>query len=528
KKDHLLKRQLNSIRGDEQHNALDFSKLQVDALVKRRRLAEQLEKVQDSSSMDFEGDYIGKLEGKRIASDGGKRYVLLKNSLSEGGGWTIDGTAKDDEVQVATKKETPAENDNFEAFFGTLDEKYDVIDLVEPGMNDPVVSSFVQQNRSKDEEQPTNLSFDPIEYIAKPLKEEMIFSPLQVITIEDEDSSDTVKPTPERLLVDSSDIVESAPEQLSEDSSDIVELDSKQSSDDALPKIGEKATDQILQEFEEPVDLALEDDVIVEELIPPTYANRDNSELIEQLQSEISALKDSAQPASSSSPDSELLAEFRTMLTIMGIPWINAPGEAEAQCAHLQVIGHVDGVITDDNDVLLFGATKVYRHFFNNSKRIMRFGVKEIERDLALGRSELAILAVMLGGDYGTGVRGMGPVKSMQLLKILRPVVETGEMLAIIAAGLVDSVWPTVDAGSSAFLKKLSIQCAVSDRRLFDPAIVDAYFNPLVDETSSRFQWSLLPDITRLTEFLQTKLRWDPSEVKRTIDPIIMRRTRKK
>jgi DNA excision repair protein ERCC-5 len=375
-------------------------------------------------------------------------------------------------------------------------------DMVESSMSDPVVSSFVEQNRIKDEEQPINLSFDPIQYM--PVKGKAIGVPLQVISIEEEDSSDSAKSIYEQ----------SSEKQTLLKATDII----------ATPKPQEPKA----QLFEDKIDLTLEDDGIVEELIPAKYTDRDNSKLIEQLQSEISALNDSAQPASSSSPDSELFAEFRTMLTIMGIPWINAPGEAEAQCAHLQLIGHVDGVITDDNDVLLFGATKVYRHFFNNSKRIMRFGVKEIERDLSLDRTELAILAVLLGGDYGTGVRGMGPVKSMQLLKILRPIVETAELLTVIAAGLVDGVWPTINEESCAFLQKLSIQCAVTDRRLFDPEILDAYYNPLVDETPPTFRWSLLPDITRLTEFLQAKLRWDPIEVKRTIDPIIMRRTRKK
>ncbi len=42
--------------------------------------------------------------------------------------------------------------------------------------------------------------------------------------------------------------------------------------------------------------------------------------------------------------------------------------QAEAQCAYLETCGLVDGVVTDDNDVFLFGGRHVYRHIFENKK----------------------------------------------------------------------------------------------------------------------------------------------------------------
>lgn len=56
--------------------------------------------------------------------------------------------------------------------------------------------------------------------------------------------------------------------------------------------------------------------------------------------------------------------ECQELLQCFGIPYIVAASEAEAQCAWLQQAGLVDGVVTDDNDALLFGASNVYRHFF--------------------------------------------------------------------------------------------------------------------------------------------------------------------
>jgi hypothetical protein len=56
--------------------------------------------------------------------------------------------------------------------------------------------------------------------------------------------------------------------------------------------------------------------------------------------------------------------ECQQLLQYFGLPYIIAPAEAEAQCAWLDENGLVDGVVTDDNDAFLFGASHVYRHFF--------------------------------------------------------------------------------------------------------------------------------------------------------------------
>ena len=38
-----------------------------------------------------------------------------------------------------------------------------------------------------------------------------------------------------------------------------------------------------------------------------------------------------------------------------------APGEAEAQCAQMEIAGLTEGTITEDGDTFLFGGTTVYR-----------------------------------------------------------------------------------------------------------------------------------------------------------------------
>ena len=42
----------------------------------------------------------------------------------------------------------------------------------------------------------------------------------------------------------------------------------------------------------------------------------------------------------------------------MGIPYVQAPEEADSQCAYLNKKGLVDAVLTEDMDILTFGAPK--------------------------------------------------------------------------------------------------------------------------------------------------------------------------
>jgi len=55
---------------------------------------------------------------------------------------------------------------------------------------------------------------------------------------------------------------------------------------------------------------------------------------------------------------------------MFGLPYIIAPMEAEAQCAYLELEKLVDGVVTDDSDVLLFGARSVYKNIFDDRKYV--------------------------------------------------------------------------------------------------------------------------------------------------------------
>lgn len=82
----------------------------------------------------------------------------------------------------------------------------------------------------------------------------------------------------------------------------------------------------------------------------------------------------------------EMLEDTRRLLDLFGVSYIQAPQEAEAQCAVLNTMGLVDGVITDDGDAFLFGAQHVYRHVFRESRFVECYEAGAIREELGLDR----------------------------------------------------------------------------------------------------------------------------------------------
>ena len=120
--------------------------------------------------------------------------------------------------------------------------------------------------------------------------------------------------------------------------------------------------------------------------------------------------------------DSEVITEsmrneVMALLDLFGVPYIIAPMEAEAQCAALEAAGLVDGVITDDSDAFLFGSRLVYKNIFEDKKHVEVYRSDDIERELGLCRDDLIRGALLLGSDYTNGVKGVGIVNAVEILR---------------------------------------------------------------------------------------------------------------
>ena len=64
-----------------------------------------------------------------------------------------------------------------------------------------------------------------------------------------------------------------------------------------------------------------------------------------------------------------MVPESKSLLDLMGLPWIQAPSEGEAQAAYMNKKGDADYCASQDYDSLLFGAPKLLRNVTISGRR---------------------------------------------------------------------------------------------------------------------------------------------------------------
>jgi len=218
-----------------------------------------------------------------------------------------------------------------------------------------------------------------------------------------------------------------------------------------------------------------------------------------------------------------MILECQQLLTHFGLPYITAPMEAEAQCAELVHLRLVDGIVTDDSDIFLFGGTRVYKNMFNAAKYVECYLASDLEREFDLSRNKMIAIAHLLGSDYTEGLPGVGPVTALEILSEF-PNGQSG--------GLVEfkEWWTRVQMGappsdldkSSDFRRKFRKKSA----KLFLPPVfpdlrVDAaYLEPEVDSDPSAFVWGV-PDLDSLRSFLMATIGWTQERTDEVLVPVI-------
>ena len=111
----------------------------------------------------------------------------------------------------------------------------------------------------------------------------------------------------------------------------------------------------------------------------------------------------------SSSISKEQWDQCKELLELMGIPYINAPEEADSQCAYLAKIGFVEGVLTEDMDILTFGSTKIIRNLTSHKVPTTEIVLDNLLNHLDLNQEEFIDFCILLGCDYCNGISEYKP-----------------------------------------------------------------------------------------------------------------------
>ena len=125
----------------------------------------------------------------------------------------------------------------------------------------------------------------------------------------------------------------------------------------------------------------------------------------------------------------EMVEQAQRLLTLLGVPWIRAPSEGEAQASAMARAGQAYAAASQDYDALLFGSPRLVKNLAITGRR--KLPRKEVYVDVqpeeialepalaALGvtREQLVDMALLMGTDFNEGVKGIGPKKAHALIK---------------------------------------------------------------------------------------------------------------
>lgn len=126
----------------------------------------------------------------------------------------------------------------------------------------------------------------------------------------------------------------------------------------------------------------------------------------------------------------EMVEDSKKLLDAMGIPFVQAPSEGEALCAHLCKKNIVYSAGSQDADALLFGSPRLVRNLSITGRRKLPkkevyIEVKpeliELEQtlsNLGINQKQLITIGILVGTDYNpNGVRGIGPKRALEIVK---------------------------------------------------------------------------------------------------------------
>ncbi len=125
--------------------------------------------------------------------------------------------------------------------------------------------------------------------------------------------------------------------------------------------------------------------------------------------------------------DATVIGSAQRLLDLLGVPWLTAPSEGEAQAARMAADGAVAYAVTQDYDALLFGAPDLARNITISGRRRLhgrtivvepeRIRLAEVLEGLRVTREELIEVGILVGTDFNEGLRGVGPKTALKIVR---------------------------------------------------------------------------------------------------------------
>ncbi len=125
----------------------------------------------------------------------------------------------------------------------------------------------------------------------------------------------------------------------------------------------------------------------------------------------------------------EIVESSKMLLEYMGVPYIQAPSEGEAQGAFMTKNGVVYASASQDYDSFLFGALNVIRNLTITGRRKLPMknvyiniepemaATQELLDKLGITQKQLIMLGALVGTDFNSGIEKVGPKTALKLVK---------------------------------------------------------------------------------------------------------------
>lgn len=114
--------------------------------------------------------------------------------------------------------------------------------------------------------------------------------------------------------------------------------------------------------------------------------------------------------------------EAKEMLQLMGIPYVEAESEAEAQCSDMVRCQKVYCAATIDMDALPFKTERVFRNLTFPNRGLEEINYPEVLRCLEFNEDEFVDMCILLGCSYCGKIPNIGAVKAYDFIKTYRSI----------------------------------------------------------------------------------------------------------
>ncbi|WP_400237165.1 flap endonuclease-1 [Methanomethylophilus alvi] len=125
----------------------------------------------------------------------------------------------------------------------------------------------------------------------------------------------------------------------------------------------------------------------------------------------------------------EVKESAKELIRYMGLPIVDAPSDGEQEAAYICRRKDVWATASQDFDSLLFGTPVLLRNLTITGRRkvpgkdIYReiktevIDSEEFLRNLGISREQLVDMCILMGTDFNTGIKGIGPKKALKLVR---------------------------------------------------------------------------------------------------------------